>query len=62
MAGENGLYVIELQGDWSAAPYAGTLNVESTTSTSDGDVTASGTSLLSFDNPAAPAPVEPAIP
>ena len=58
MAGENGLYAIELQGDWSAAPYAGTLNVQSM----EGDVTASGTSLVSFDIPAAPAPVAPATP
>jgi len=54
IAGENGLYAIELQGDWSAAPYAGTLNVQSTTSTSEGDVTASGTSLVSFEISAAP--------
>jgi hypothetical protein len=55
MAGENGLYAIELQGDWSASPYAGTLNVQSTTSTSEGEITASGTALVSFEIPAAPA-------
>ena len=56
IAGENGLYGIELQGDWGAAPYAGTLSVQLTTSTPDGDVTASGTSMVSFEIPAAPAP------
>jgi len=56
VGGENGLYGIELQGDWDAAPYAGTLTVQITTSTPDGDVTASGTSLVSFEIPAAPAP------
>jgi hypothetical protein len=56
MAGENGLYGIELQGVWSAAPYAGTLKVHATTSTPDGDVTANGSSLVNFEIPAAPAP------
>jgi len=56
IAGENGLYGIELQGDWSVAPYAGTLNVHLTTTTPDGDITASGASLVSFEIPAAPAP------
>jgi hypothetical protein len=56
IAGENGLYALELQGDWVAASYAGTLNVQFTTSTSEGDVTSTGTSLVSFDIPAAPAP------
>ena len=54
--GENGLYGIELQGDWDAVPYAGTLCAQLTTSTPDGDVTASGASLVSFQIPAAPAP------
>ena len=56
MAGENGLYGIELQGDWAVAPYAGTLKVHMTTTTPDGDVTASGASMVNFDIPAAPAP------
>ena len=56
IAGENGLYGIELRGDWNAAPYAGTLSVQLTTSTPDGEVTASGASLVSFEIPAAPAP------
>jgi len=56
IAGENGLYGIELQGDWSVAPYAGTLKVHMTTTTPDGDVTASGASMVNFDIPAAPAP------
>jgi hypothetical protein len=56
VAGENGLYGIELQGDWGAAPYAGTLSTQLTTSTPDGDVMASGASLVSFEIPAAPAP------
>lgn len=59
VAGENGLYGIELQGDWGAAPYAGTLSVQLITSTPDGDVTASGTSLVSFEIPAAPAAPAP---
>ena len=56
LAGDNGLYGIELRGDWAAAPYAGTLNVQSTTTTPSGDVTAKGTSLVSFEIPAAPVP------
>jgi hypothetical protein len=52
IAGENGLYALELQGDWIAGSYAGTLNVHFTNSTSEG----TGTSLVSFDIPAAPAP------
>jgi len=56
IAGENGLYALELQGDWVEASYAGTLNVQFTTSTKDSDVTSTGTSLVTFDIPAAPAP------
>lgn len=55
-AGQNGLYSLELQGDWLAGSYAGTLGVHFTTSTSEGDVTSTGTSLVSFDIPPAPAP------
>jgi hypothetical protein len=56
IAGENGLYALELQGDWVEGSYAGTLNVQFTNSTSAGDVTSTGTSLVTFDIPAAPAP------
>ena len=59
VAGENGLYGIELQGDWGVAPYAGTLSVHLTTSTPGGDVTSSGASLVTFEIPAAPVVVEP---
>ena len=54
--GENGLYDIELQGDWGAEPYAGILNVHSTTTTPDGDVTANGTALVTFEPRAVPVP------
>jgi hypothetical protein len=55
-AGQNGLYSLELQGDWLAGSYAGNVNVHFTTSTSEGDVTSAGASLVSFDIPPAPAP------
>jgi len=56
IAGQNGLYSLELQGDWVAESYAGTLSVQFTTSTSEGEITSAGTSLVSFDIPPAPAP------
>jgi hypothetical protein len=48
--GMDGLYALELTGDWVAGAYAGTL------SALDGDTSASGTSLVTFEIPAAPAP------
>ncbi len=42
IAGQNGLYSLELQGDWVAESYAGTLSVQFTTSTSEGDVISAG--------------------
>ena len=48
--GMDGLYALQLTGDWVAGAYAGTL------SALDGDTSASGTSLVTFEIPAAPAP------
>ena len=48
--GMDGLYALELTGDWVAGAYAGTL------SALDGDTSASGTSLVTFEIPAEPAP------
>ena len=48
--GMDGLYALELTGDWVAGAYAGTL------SALDGDTSASGTSLVTFEIPAEPVP------
>lgn len=48
--GMDGLYALELAGDWVAGAYAGTL------SALDSGTSASGTSLVTFDIPAEPAP------
>jgi hypothetical protein len=48
--GMDGLYALELTGDWVAGGYAGTLSAV------DGDTSASGTSLVTFEIPAAPVP------
>ena len=48
--GMDGLYALELAGDWVAGSYAGTL------SALDSDTTASGTSLVTFEIPAEPVP------
>jgi hypothetical protein len=61
IAGANGLYSIELQGDWDAAPYAGTLSVQLKTINPGGDVT-TGTSLVSFEIPALPVPTPVSAP
>lgn len=53
-AGDNGVYAVTLNGDWSATSYAGALAVANTVSTPDGDVTSHGSSLVTFDIPAAP--------
>jgi len=55
-AGDAGVYAITLNGDWSASAYAGALAVANTVTTADGsDVTSNGSSLVTFDIPAAPA-------
>jgi len=46
----DGLYALELSGDWVAGGYAGTLSVL------DSDTSASGTSLVTFEIPAEPLP------
>ena len=48
--GMDGLYALELAGDWVAGGYAGTLSAV------DGDTSASGTSLVTFEIPAEPVP------
>jgi len=48
--GMDGLYALEISGDWVAGGYAGTLSVL------DSDTSASGTSLVTFEIPAEPAP------
>ena len=54
-AGDTGVYAITLNGDWSASAYAGALAVANTVTTADGsDVTSNGSSLVTFDIPAAP--------
>lgn len=50
MPGASGMYMIKVAGDWIAGPYAGTLVAE------DGSTTATGTSLVTFEIPAEPAP------
>jgi hypothetical protein len=50
MPGATGMYMIKVAGDWIAGPYAGTLVAE------DGSTTATGTSLVTFEIPAEPAP------
>jgi hypothetical protein len=52
--GADGLYALQLEGDWDATAYAGTLAAEHTVVTSAGDVTSTGTSLATFEIPAAP--------
>lgn len=49
-AGDAGIYVITLNGDWSATSYAGALSASST----NGDVISSGSTMVNFDIPAAP--------
>ena len=54
-AGDAGVYAITLNGDWSASSYAGALAVANTVTTADGNaVTSNGSSLVTFDIPAAP--------
>ena len=48
--GMDGLYALELTGDWVAGAYAGTL------SALDSNTSASGTSLVTFEIPAEPTP------
>jgi hypothetical protein len=50
MPGASGMYMIKVAGDWIAGPYAGTLVAE------DGSTMATGTSLVTFEIPAEPAP------
>ncbi|MBI5463044.1 MAG: hypothetical protein HY941_12735 [Gammaproteobacteria bacterium] len=58
-AGDAGVYAITLNGDWSATSYAGALAVASTVVAADGeDIISNGSSLVSFDIPAAPAAPE----
>jgi len=47
--GQDGLYALELSGDWVAGAYAGTLAAQ------DSGTTASGTSLVTFEIPEEPA-------
>jgi len=50
--GGAGVYALQLQGTWSAESYAGNLTVSADT----GSALAQGTSLVTFDVPAPPAP------
>lgn len=52
--GQDGLYMLELDGDWDVSAYAGTLVAQYTVATPTGDVTSTGTSLATFEIPAAP--------
>jgi len=48
--GKAGLYALELSGDWVAGAYAGTLTAH------DGDTSANGTSMVTFEIPVEPMP------
>jgi hypothetical protein len=52
--GQDGLYALELEGDWDPTAYAGTLVAQYTVTTPAGDVTSTGTSLATFEVPLAP--------